>query len=389
MVLISDSKYAATWSNVNFEMRILIACNEGNLGARIEADLRSYREFTVTRVKREEMTRSLASYQPSVVVLTVGLDPARDLQLIREFALLAPSTNFGVVGPATDPKFILQVLREGVGRYIDETEFQSELVEFIHEIGRSPQSHSATTGRLVAVLGLSGGAGATTIVLNCAVESARLQNKVALIDLDLRKADLAPMLNIAPDHTIADFCKNLSRMDDVMFGQCFVPHSSGVQLLAAPIADREISDVTPERILCLVMLARQRFPEIWVDIGDYYQPESTAVLTVADQILCVLRQDFTSLQHAVRFMGFLSDHQIPPNRVSFVIGKYGQSKALGLKDVESALGSRILTTIPEDAASANEATNSGKPVLLGRPNSGLSKAIKLVTDKLTQATRQV
>ena len=100
-------------------------------------------------------------------------------------------------------------------------------------------------------------------------------------------------------------------------------------------------------------------------------------------------QSAVALQHAVRFMGFLSDHQIPPNRVSFVIGKYGQSKALGLKDVESALGSRILTTIPEDAASANEATNSGKPVLLGRPNSGLSKAIKLVTDKLTQATRQV
>ena len=370
-------------------MRILVACNGGDLGARIEADLRSHGEFDVARVKREEIPNFLAGDQPSVIVLTVGVDQPRDLQLIRELVLLAPSASFAVVGPATDPKFILQVLKEGVGRYIDETEVQPELVEFIKEIDRTAHNARRVSGRLVAVFGLSGGAGATTIALNCAIESARLHNGAALIDLDLRKGDLAPMLNVTPDHTIADFCKNLSRMDDVMFRQCFVPHSSGLQLLTAPIADREISHVTPERILRLLMLARQRFPEIWVDVGDYYQPESTAVLKVADQILCVLRQDFTSLQHAARFTGFLGHHGIPSNRVAFVIGKYGQSKALGLKDVESAIGSKVLTTIPEDAASANEATNSGKPVLLGRPRSALSKAIKLVAAKLTQATRPI
>ena len=373
---------------MNFEMRILVACNGGSLAAKVESGLRSNGEFDVSLLKRESVARSLAINQPSVILLTVGLDQSRDLQLIREFGLLAPNSAFGVIGPATNPKFILQVLKEGVGRYIDETEFQSELAEFIEEVGRSPTSHPVSTGRLVAVCGLSGGAGATTIVLNCAVESARLHKRVALIDLDLRKGDLGPMLNIAPDHSISDFCRNLSRMDDVMFQQCFVPHSSGVHLLAAPIDDREISEVTPERILCLVMLARQRFPEIWVDVGDYYQPESAAVIAVAEQILCVLRQDFTSLKHAVGFMGFLSQHQIQSDRVSFVIGKYGQSKTLSLKDMESALGSKVLTTIPEDAASANEATNTGNPVLLGRPHSAISKAIRLVTDKLTPATRQ-
>ena len=374
---------------MNFEMRILVACNVGDLGARIEADLRSHGEFNVGRMKCEEITRSLASDQPSVIVLTVGVDQTRDLQLMRELVLFAPSASFAVVGPATDPKFILRVLKEGVGRYIDEAEFQPELLEFIREIGRTAHNERSVSGRIMAVFGLSGGAGATTIALNCAVESARMHNGAALIDLDLRKGDLAPMLNVAPDHTIADFCKNLSRMDDVMFQQCFVPHNSGVHLLTAPIAEREISHVTPERILRLLMLARQRFPEVWVDAGDYSQPESTAVLKVADQILCVLRQDFTSLQHAARFMGFLGHHGIQSNRVAFVIGKYGQSKALGLKDVESALGSKVLTTIPEDAASANQATNSGKPVLLGHPRSALSKAIKLVAVKLTQATRPI
>ena len=366
---------------MNSDMRILVACNGRELGSKIEAELRRIGELDVARVRHEEVAARLRDL-PSVIFLTVGQNPTQELQLIRELVLLLPSVRFGVVGPATDPKFILQVLKEGVGRFIDEAEFQAELGGFLEEIDRSPQSPRRASGRVVAVLGLSGGAGATTMTLNCAVESARIHSRAALIDLNLRKGDLAPMLNVAPVHTIADFCKNISRMDDVMFRQCFASHGSGVQLLAAPIADREIDDVTPERVLRLLMLARQRFSTVWVDLNDYFQPESATVLKVADQILCVMRQDFTSLQQAARCMGYLDYHGIPQNRVAFVIGRYGQSKSLGLKDVESALRSKVLTTIPDDAASTNEATNSGQPVVLVRPRSAVSKAIKLVTEKL-------
>ena len=94
---------------MNSDMRILVACDGRELGSKIEAELRRIGELDVSRVKHEEVTARLRDL-PSVILLTVGQNPTQELQLIRELVLLVPSVRFGVVGPATDAKFILQVL---------------------------------------------------------------------------------------------------------------------------------------------------------------------------------------------------------------------------------------------------------------------------------------
>src|SRR5439155_66987 len=83
-------------------------------------------------------------------------------------------------------------------------------------------------GRAIALLAPSGGSGSSTLAVNVAVSLAREHKSAALFDLKLQAGDLAALLDLKPNHTLADLCQNSARMDRAMFERSLVRHSSGV-----------------------------------------------------------------------------------------------------------------------------------------------------------------
>ena len=81
--------------------------------------------------------------------------------------------------------------------------------------------------------GAKGGAGTTTIAVNCGVEIARLSKRTTvIIDLKPGLGEVALFLGVRPRFSVLDAIDNLHRLDREFLKELVVKHKSGLEILA-------------------------------------------------------------------------------------------------------------------------------------------------------------
>ena len=70
-----------------------------------------------------------------------------------------------------------------------------------------------------------------------------------LVDLKPGRGDLPALLDLRPQFTLADICRNLARLDRGMFEKMVVRHSSGVHLLGVPPSFGDARAITPQGVM--------------------------------------------------------------------------------------------------------------------------------------------
>jgi len=178
-----------------------------------------------------EQVETSAPISKAQVVL-VCLSSEQDLNIMRKVRALH-SGVIVAVAPILEPKFILKTLRSGADHFIDQEELETELNAVFGRL--SNNQSKVCQGRVIAVLPASGGCGASTIAVNLAAVLASDKQPCGLIDLNADRGDLATLLDLQPDFTLADLCVNEPRLDDAMFEKMLATHSCGVRLLASPL----------------------------------------------------------------------------------------------------------------------------------------------------------
>jgi len=296
-----------------------------------------------------------------------GLDLLRRMRSSIDGHVLA-------VGHAGDSKVILRALQNGADYFVNQDELETEFETGMARL-RIKRNNGAPTGRLVAVLSASGGTGASTLAANIATVLARDEGKSALFDLKPGRGDLASLLDLKPQFTIADLCSNATRLDRTMFEKMLVRHSSGVHLLGSPQMFQDIRRVTPSGVAEGLRLAKLYFPFVVIDLEDCFHEEQVVALRQANSILLTTRLDFTSLRNCRRILEHLIDLDMPPARFRVIVSRFGLANELPVDEAEIALGRKITQFIPEDAKTVNAATNVGIPVVLRAPSSKVALAM--------------
>jgi pilus assembly protein CpaE len=311
-----------------------------------------------------------------VNVLVVVLSPVPDvaLNLLRKIRSRVAGPVLAV-GLASDSKLILRALHEGADHYLDEADLGAQLESVLHRLQIKDDVGRQSGGRLIGLLGSSGGSGTSTLAVNLAGVLARDAGRCALIDLKPGVGDLAALLDLKPTHNLADLCINVGRMDRAMFESALVAHASGVHLLAPPQMYEDIRLVTAPGVNKTLHLARDAFRFTVVDLEDCYHEEQVTVLRQADFILLVFRLDFTSLRSTKRILENLEQAGIDGERVRLVINRYGQAKELPQAQAEEALGRKIPYLVPDDPKTINAANNSGEPAVFRAPSSRVAQSI--------------
>lgn len=308
-----------------------------------------------------------------VLLSTDSSEADRGLEIVRH---VKQSTGAPVmaIGQISDPKLILRALQNGAEYFLNQEELETEFDTGLSRFS-SKQDSPQPTGRLLAVLSASGGTGASTLAANIATVIARDEQKCVLIDLKPGRGDLASLLDLKPQFTLADLCQNMNRLDRTMFEKMLVHHNSGVALLGSPQRFVDIRRVTPSGISQALRLARSFFPCTVVDVEDCFHEEQVVALREASGIFLTTRLDFTALRNAKRILEHLQDIGIQAERTRIIVSRYGQSNELPSDEAEGALGRKIAYFVPEDPKTVNGANNSGVPVVLRAPNSKVSLAI--------------
>jgi pilus assembly protein CpaE len=361
------------------------------LGQRLQETLKAKVGCNPVLAQFDQAEEALGSGR--VDMLVVVLSPATDtaLEVIRQLR----SRVFGpvlAVGVASESRLILQALHQGADHYLDEADLEMQLTAVLQrlhgrEASRERQRAEESFGRLVCVLGASGGCGTSTLAVNLAAVLARQHGRCALIDLKPGVGDLAALLDLRPEHSLADLCLNAGRMDRAMFEAALVPHASGVQLLAPPQMYEDIRLVTPKGVHKTLTLARETFALSVADLEDCFHEEQVIALRQADLVLLVFRLDFTALRNTRRILDYFEQISIPADRVRLVINRYGQAKELPVCEAEEALGRKVAYYIPDDPKTINGANNTGVPVVLKTPSSKVAQSIAHVAGALTPPTR--
>jgi pilus assembly protein CpaE len=309
-----------------------------------------------------------------LLVVVLSPDPQTGLTVLRKARAraVAPIVAVGQVG---EPRLILRALHGGADHFIDEAELEPQLEALLARLQRKEEPPQAPAGKLVSLLGASGGSGTSTLAVNLAAVLAREHQRCALVDLKPAVGDLAALLDLKPTHTLADLCLNAGRMDRAMFETALTTHPSGVHLLAPPQMYDDIRLITAQGVKKSLALARESYPWTVADLEDCFHEEQVVALRQADAVLLVFRLDFTSLRNTRRALDHLDQIDVPADRVRLVTNRYGQAKELPAEEAEQALGRKIAHFIPDDPKTVNGANNTGVPAVLKAPATKVAQSI--------------
>src|SRR5438105_673638 len=319
----------------------------------------------------ENAETALFQIQPEMVVVVLSPDAERGLEMLRK--LRGEMTGYLLAaGLASDSKLILRALHAGADQYLDEADLEAGLESVLARL-QIKQEATAPPGRLLTLLAASGGSGASTLAVNIAVVLAKEHQKCALLDLKPGIGDLAALLDLKPQFTLADLCLNVTRLDRAMFEKMLVRHSSGVHLLGSPQVFGNARVVTSQGVNQALTMARKIFPHVVVDLEDCFHEEQVVTLRQAACIMLIFRLDFTSLRNARRILEQLKDLEIQRNRVRLVVNRQGLPYELPLAEAEQALGEKLVHFVPDDSKTLNRSNNAGIPVVLKNPNAKVSR----------------
>jgi pilus assembly protein CpaE len=325
-----------------------------------------------------------------------SLDPLRDLPQLPDLLLLYDHNASGeletlmakpaaarpellVFGPGDDPRIIRLAMRAGARDYLTLPLQAAELHAAIDAIRQSADTaDNVVAGRIQVFMNGKGGAGATFLATNAAHGLACENRSVTLVDLDLQFAGLCRYLDLTPKQDIVDAVRSLDDMDELAAEAFTTSHESGLRLLAAK-GDRLLmnEDIPPKEMVRLLEVYRSFNDFVIVDLPDHIDALNAAVLEHADNIVLVMQQSFPYLNDMVRLMNILTgDLHIERSRITVVVNRFSKNLPILMKDIEAALHTQNIVTIPNNYKMSSESVNSGIPLSQLDRKSPIARGLK-------------
>lgn len=239
-------------------------------------------------------------------------------------------------------------------------------------------------GKLITVFSLKGGVGTTTVAVNMAIAIKQLapSSRVGLIDLSLEEGAAALLLDIIPTSTIAEWAReDLHDATPFLLNQYFVPHRSGVGLMAAPPSPEQAEMVRPDTVRKTLELAPLAFDYVVIDTASTFSENSLVALEAADTVILPLMPEMTALKATASTMRILSAVNIPSEKFRLVLNEIIPHAGLTRSQVETSLGASV-TTIPHSGPDFVSAANQGQPLVTAVPNAPASRSILEMAETL-------
>ena len=248
-----------------------------------------------------------------------------------------------------------------------------------------PKQQGSRTGKLVFVLGMRGGEGATTIATNMAWHLGEIgQRRVLLLDLDLQFGDAALQLDTMPSHALREALEHPERVDELFLQRGVTQVTERLGLLAAQEGLNEIITINDEAVLSLFANLLHRYRYVLVDVPPALAPRLMRVLTLPSILLLVSTGTLASAREVVRWRQQIGANT--PERITLhVLNKGGAHASLPLPEFIRAVGQAPDVTIPYERE-VGLASNLG--IAAVRKCAGLQRGLMPLYRHLTGETVQ-
>ncbi len=320
-----------------------------------------------------------------VFVVALEEPVARALQTIESLADACSNTPTVVYSTLADANSVRRAMVAGARDYLVRPLKPEDLARAVFGLLQQEErkrsrmagetAETAARGTVVTVFGAKGGIGKTTIATNLATAVGRISSsRVVLVDMDTRFGDVAIMMDVAVETSIADLAHEIDTLDRDRVRESLVVHHSGVAILPAPIHPTEWRNLTPEHIQKIVDLLAQTHDYVIIDTPGTFNEIIAMTLEMANLILLVTSMDIASIKDTALALEMLRAADVPDEKVKLTVNHSTAANSLREEDVERVLEYPIFWRIPHDLA-VSSSTQLGQPIVTTKPYARVSRSI--------------
>ncbi|HEV8208971.1 MAG TPA: AAA family ATPase [Vicinamibacterales bacterium] len=324
---------------------------------------------------------------PDMMIVDARGDASSAMSNIERLRASAAGAGLFAVASVADPDLILQSMRAGANEFFawppDEETFHGAVRRTAarRETAQGARA-SATT---LVFFGAKGGAGTTTVSVNCGVELARLSKKsTVIVDLKPGLGEVALFLGVRPRYSLLDAIDNLHRLDREFLKELVVKHKSGLEILAGSDQFDRPGGADGGALEELFRLLARQYEYILVDCGSQINSCTVAALYTADTIFLVANPDVPSIRNSQRLLDRVRQLGACGERVRVLLNRAQEPYPIPPKQIEGALGHPIHHTFPSDYKTVSTALNSGVPLAL-TGNSDIASQFDHFTRQILEA----
>src|SRR3954469_19852458 len=314
---------------------------------------------------------------PDLVVVDIRSDAASGMAAIERLRAMSPNLAIFVIAAAPEPELILQAMRAGANEFfpwnsVDGSGASRAGDESFHGAVRrsAARREAASAGAKPpcvthAFLGAKGGAGTTTVAVNCAVELARLTKRPTIIvDLKTCLGEVALFLGVRPRFTVLDAIENLHRLDKDFLKELVTKHKSGLDILAGSEQFDRPNAQDASAIEELLRVLTKTYDYVVIDGGNMINSTTTAALYAADTFFLVTNPDVPSIRNAQRLVERMRQLGAGSERIKILLNRVSGEHLIAPKQIETALGYSIHHQFTSDYRTVSTALNSGVPLAM-------------------------
>jgi pilus assembly protein CpaE len=346
-----------------------------------------------TAIRRADLSTTRQALQreaaPDVLILDVSDedDPLRVLDDLAQY--VEPGVRVLVIGDTHDMEFYRQATRSlGVLEYLGKPLNRETIARHFRPVivGGNANDQHIRAGRIIAVTGVRGGVGATTIAANLASHLGEATRRhTLLLDADLYGGTAALMLSVETADALRTALEHPERVDDVFLQRGARSVGDRLQVLCAEEGLDRATNVRPEAAADLLELLRKHYHFIVVDVPRFVTPFNRVFLDAAHQRVLVMDGSLAAVRDTLRFVALPAGRaQSRPPIV--VLNHDGCTGMLPRKQVISALGQTPEVVIPHAPKSLIRAATIGKPATRGR--GPMRSAMERLSYEITVAVSQ-
>jgi len=240
-------------------------------------------------------------------------------------------------------------------------------------------------GDVTVVLRARGGAGATTVAVNLAMDLAAhaKPGEIALIDLDLQNGSIGLALDLADSSEATALIRAGTPPTAGFLDHAMVRHSSGVDVLTAPDVFVPLTAMTSDMISGLIKALKMRYAHIIVDLPQAVLDWTSPVLAEAARVLIVSDMSVPSIKRTRRLIDLISEeHMTLPIRTVVNFEKRPMIPSQVHKEAAHLIGRPLDHWLPNEPRAARRAVDMGVPMRLSAKRSGATKAISALRKSL-------
>ncbi len=168
------------------------------------------------------------------------------------------------------------------------------------------QQRALRTGRLIFVLGVRGGSGATTIAVRLAWHLAQTRKRrVAFLDLDLRMGDAALQFDVTPHHALREALEHPERIDELFLERGIIRVTERLDLLAAEEPLNYMGLYSEDALLVLLDRLLHSYRYVFVDLPPFVAAGLPRVLHLPSLFLLISDGSLASVRDVARWRAFI------------------------------------------------------------------------------------